>query len=173
MAMTDSSRQNDDQQSPKVTTAGAALLAFEAAHGSGVDRPSRRSKTKEPERSQLWRIFGGTLLSIAALVTITLTQQFAGILTEVRQDINRMHEAVGELVRKEELSAALKDAQATASSLSALRERTSFLEQRLREAEDDRKSLTRDLHELRERLAEMAGRQSAAAEAKGTLNIRR
>jgi hypothetical protein len=172
--MTDSSRQNENQQAPKLTTAGAALLALEAAHGSSADRPSRRYKKNEPERSSpLWRVFGGTLLSIAALVTVTLNQQFAGILTEFRQDINRMHESLGELARKEEMSAALKDAQATASSLSALRERTSFLEQRVRGGEDERKSLTRDLHGLRERLAEMAGRQSATAEAKAGLNISR
>lgn len=118
--------------------------------------------------SPFWRVFGATLLSIAALVIITLAQQFTSILTEVRQDLNRMHEARAELARKEELAAVLKDCQAAANGVAALRERSLLLEQQIRASEEERKQLSHELHELRERLAEMVGRQSAAVRSADT-----
>ncbi len=108
-----------------------------------------------------WRIFGATLVSIAALVTITLAQQFASILTEVRRDLNRLYESRGELARKDEVDAARKDVEAAASSLVALRERTLLLEQQLRAAGEERKQLARELQELREWRAGVAGRRGA------------
>jgi hypothetical protein len=107
-------------------------------------------------------------ISIAALVTVTLTQQFSSILTEVRQDLNRMHESRGDLARKEELAIILKNLQADASGLAALRERALLLEQQLKGGEEERKQLAREVRDLRERLAEAVGRQRAFGPADAT-----
>lgn len=151
-----------EEPSSRMPGARAAVLAFESFRNSPQGQRPGGKSDQDGERSSLFlRLFGGTLLSIAALVVITLTQQFSSILTEVRQDLNRMHESRGDLARKEEVAAALKDLQAAASGIAALRERSLLLEQQLRAAEEDRKQLARDLRELRERLAVSAGRQNA------------
>jgi hypothetical protein len=85
------------------------------------------------------------------------SQQFSNILTEVRQDLNRILEPRGELARKEEVDSAFKDLQSVANGQTALRERCLFLEQQLTVAEEVRKQLASEVSELRERLAVAVG----------------
>jgi heme exporter protein D len=99
--------QNDrEQQSSHLLSAGAALLSLSAARSRASEHHSAH-KAEQDRTSPFWRVFGAALLSIAALVIITLIQQFSSILTEVCQDLNRMHEARAELARKEEVAAVL------------------------------------------------------------------
>lgn len=157
-----------EQQSSRFPDPQAALLMFESARGSVPDgRPARKAGKHGERISLFWRVFGGTLLSIAALVIITLTQQFANILTEVRQDLNRMHESRGGLARREELDMILKELQAGATGIAGLRERSLRLEQQLTAAEAEGGQLARELHDLRARLAEVVGRLNARGPANG------
>jgi DNA repair exonuclease SbcCD ATPase subunit len=160
------------------------------------------SPAKDEERiSIFWRVFGGTLLSIAALVIITLCQYFNNSLNEVRRDLGQLGtdlrkdlghltETKGDLVTKDEFASRLKsvwdnlrEIQADHNILTALKERANLLEQRLKNSEDDRKELAREvqhlreqkaieddrkelvreLQRLRERLSAMEGRQGVSA----------
>jgi hypothetical protein len=124
---------------------------------------------KGEERIPLfWRVFGGTLLSIAALVVLTLGQQFHNSLNELRadlehlnsdlrKDMSRLSETYGDLVKKDEFSArmrsvwdSIKDLQTDKESFTALKERCAIMQARLQADEDNCKDLTRELQQLRE-----------------------
>lgn len=52
--------------------------------------------------SVFWRVFGGTIVSIVALVGITLYNSINSQLSELRNEINKLNEARAELVKKDE-----------------------------------------------------------------------
>src|SRR5260370_11911155 len=52
-----------------------------------------------------WRIFGGTILSIAALVIITAYQSISSSIQELRSELARVNEARAELIKKDEVAA--------------------------------------------------------------------
>ena len=65
----------------------------------------KAEKKKDDEHMSLfWRLFGGTILSIAALVTINIFNNMSSSIAELRADVNREREARGELVKKEEFN---------------------------------------------------------------------
>jgi hypothetical protein len=92
----------------------------------------------EERISVFWRVFGGTLLSIAALVAITVYQQLAGTLGELRANLNHLTESRAELVKNEEFNSrmtsvwsSIKDLQAQGATLTGLKERSALLEQQV------------------------------------------
>jgi chromosome segregation ATPase len=121
--------------------------------------------------SLFWRIFGGTLLSIAAMVGITLYQQVANqvnalrtdlgyLNTDLRKDLGRVTENYGELVKKEEVAGrtksvwdAIKELRGDRTELAALKERCEVLLEMLRAGERERRQLARELQKLREQRA--------------------
>jgi uncharacterized protein (DUF3084 family) len=139
------------------TAAASETLRIGAAAGAAG---------KGEERISLfWRVFGGTLLSIAALVVVTVYQQFSNSLFELRNDMIHLNESRADLLRKDEFNTrmnavwgSMKDLQTAEAPLTALRERSALLEQQLKAAEDERKELTRQLQQMRERLAVVEGR---------------
>jgi hypothetical protein len=162
---------------------GATLVAAETLRSTAlVGEPVATAKAEE-RLPVFWRVFGATLLSIAALVVITLCQHFASSLNEVRaelghlsadlrRDLTRLSESQVHLVQKEEFNTrltsvwnSLKDLQALGAVVAALREKSLVREEQLRH-EDERKELTRELQQLRERLALLEGRQQAGAPGK-------
>jgi hypothetical protein len=121
--------------------------------------------TKVEERISLfWRVFGGTLLSIGALVVVTVYQQFSNSLFELRNDMIHLNEARADLVKKDDFNTrmtsvwnSMKDLQTATNAVTSLRERTMLLEQQLKEAENERKELTREVQKLRDRVAATEG----------------
>ncbi len=141
----------------------------------------------------IWRIFGGTLLSIVALVAITIYQQFSAALSELKTDIgrlnesrvdlvrkheindlrgdlNRFHENRGDLIKKDEFNSrvlevwnGIRELQAANLAQAASRERAALLEQQVKAGEEERKELARELQKLRERLAVVEGRQGTGS----------
>jgi septal ring factor EnvC (AmiA/AmiB activator) len=118
----------------------------------------------EERISLFWRVFGGTLLSIAALVVVTLYQQFGNSLLELRNDMIRLNEAHADMIKKDEFNNRMnsvwnnmKDLQTANASVAGLRERTVLLEQQLKDAGSERKELSRELQQLRDRLASAEG----------------
>jgi hypothetical protein len=118
-----------------------------------------------------WKVFGGTLLSIAALAIITLCQHFNGRLNalqadsnyqdnDLRKDLGRLCEAQGELLKKGEFDTRLKsiwdgmkELRDSTAIVTALKERAALTEQQLKIAEEERKELMREVHLLREQRA--------------------
>ncbi len=80
-----------------------ALETTRSANDSSSDRGSEPKKDEE-HISVFWRVFGGTILSIVALVTITLYNNLSTSITELRAEVSREREARAELVKKDEFN---------------------------------------------------------------------
>jgi hypothetical protein len=121
----------------------------------------------EEKISLFWRVFGGTLLSIAALVLMTVYQQIANSLHDLRGDLNHVRELQVDMVKKDDLNSratsiwnSLKE---VTNDVPSLKTRTALLESQLAVAEKERKDLCREVQALRERLATVEGRQASSS----------
>jgi hypothetical protein len=144
--------------------------------GLATETLRRSASSEEPEQkgggiSTFWKVFGGTLLSIAALAIITLCQHFNGRLNalqtdieyqtnDLRKELGRLCETQTDLLKKDEFGTRLKtvwdelkDLRDSAASLAVLKERAALTEQQLRVADEERKELLREVRQLRERRA--------------------
>ena len=139
---------------------------------SGTLRASESAKSRDPNHpddrvSLFWRVFGGTFLSIFALVAISLYNNLANNITELRSELNRVNEARGEMVKKEEFNSrtqsmwdrvqTLQELKVTVGSLKeqlsaqneksadvkTMQEKLNLLDQRIKQAEDDHKALAK------------------------------
>ncbi|MFO0970115.1 MAG: hypothetical protein U0793_31575 [Gemmataceae bacterium] len=157
---------NDSSEPP-------SLLRLEERPGpSGKKTARRRQKI-----SLLWQVFGGSILSIVALVVLTAYSQLTSMVTDLRRDMNDVQ--VNGL-KKEEFTTrlnamwtGLKELQAANASLLSLNERAKVMDQQIaRQAagvEEQRKDLqsriddlTRRLNTLAERLAALEASQRVA-----------
>jgi hypothetical protein len=154
----------DDQSSASGIMARARNNT--AALSETLRNSAASAQGKGEERISLfWRVFGGTLLSIAALVVVTVYQQFSNSLLDLRNSITHLNESRAELLQKDEFNSrmtsvwnGIKDLQTANATVASLRERSALLEQQLKAAEDERKEQARQLQQLRERLAVVEGR---------------
>lgn len=132
-----------------------------------ADPPKAQVGHPDDRVSMFWRIFGGTILSIFALVAVTVYNNLQSNVNELRAELSRSNEARSELVKKEEFNTrtqniwdrvqTLQELRATVTGLKeqvagygekqgdvkAVRDLLATLEQRLKAAEDDHKALTR------------------------------
>jgi DNA repair exonuclease SbcCD ATPase subunit len=136
-----------------------------------ANRPPESHRFKhgdaDEKLSLFWRVFGGTILSIVALVGITIYNNLSTSISELRTELNRVNEARGELVKKEEFNARtqnvwdrvqnLQELRVTVTALKeqmtglgdkkaefqAVQDKLTLIEQRLRSAEDDHKALAK------------------------------
>jgi hypothetical protein len=115
----------------------------------------------EEKISIFWRVFGGTLLSIVALVLITVYQSFSSALNDLRTEIIRINDARAELIKKDEVSTRLT--RVWSELKERIAERAVQVEQQVKEGEQERKELHRELQQLRERLAALEGRQGSSS----------
>jgi chromosome segregation ATPase len=103
----------------------------------------QKSGKAEERISVFWRVFGGTLLSIAALVCINLFQQFSNSISECRANINRLNESRGDLVKMDDFNTrissvwnSVKEMQTANAAVSALKERSAIMEQQVKASHD-------------------------------------
>ncbi len=164
MAQNDQNGQTRDQPQhlPTIT-----ILASETLRSAGAPPVCDAPSSKSEERISLfWRVFGGTLLSITALVAITIYQQFTSSINELRNQIEKAAESRGDYVKKDEFNTRMTTVWGRISepkeggTVTALREKITVQEQQLKSAEDDRKEMQRELQALRERIAKLEGQQS-------------
>ena len=85
-------------------------LAVETAR-SASQPPA--AKTADPKKDEekihvFWRLFGGTVLSIVALVAITLYNNINGSISDLRQELSREREARAALAKKDDVDARAK-----------------------------------------------------------------
>ena len=178
---------DDRQHRPALQAPSAPILEAETLRSSVSAGDIAAAPRSEERGCGLWRIFGGTLLSIAALVFLTLCQYFNGSLNDMRaevgrlsdelrkelghasgdlrKDLNRLCESYGELVKKDEYNSRLhsiwdsiKELQTLQAAVTALKERALLRDQQMKEA-SERKELIQEIQVLRERLATLEGRQ--------------
>jgi chromosome segregation ATPase len=89
-----------------VTEAAGRLLVSETLRSSAESSGSKQAEPKQDEEhmSLFWRVFGGTILSISALVVMTLYNNMSSGITDLRAELNREQQARAELVKKEEFN---------------------------------------------------------------------
>ena len=96
-------REDDLERGNELATGLAAAetmrSAVEASQAKG-----EAAKKDEEKLSIYWRVFGGTLLSILALVAINLANNLYGSISEIRSELNKEREARSGLVKKEEFN---------------------------------------------------------------------
>ena len=70
---------------------------------------SPRDEKKEEEKISLfWRVFGGTILSIVALVSITLFNNLQSSISDLRGELSREREARATLAKKDDVDSRIK-----------------------------------------------------------------
>lgn len=74
-------------------TAVVAQALRAAADVAEAPTDVKPDKKEEEKMSLFWRVFGGTILSIAALIVLTLFNNLSSTLSELRSDINKANEA--------------------------------------------------------------------------------
>jgi hypothetical protein len=127
----------------------------------------------EDRLSLFWRLFGGAVVSVVALIGVTAYQQLNANITELRGLINHINETNADLVRKDEFNSrtttlwnGIKESITSAASVPALKERSQILEQQLKTADEERKELTRQIQSLRERLVVLESQHKVEKAAK-------
>ncbi|MFO0799005.1 MAG: hypothetical protein U0804_16175 [Gemmataceae bacterium] len=69
---------------------------------SGATPPAAAGNGDDHKISVFWRVFGGTILSIVALVSITLFNSIQSSISELRAEAARTREALGAAVKRED-----------------------------------------------------------------------
>jgi chromosome segregation ATPase len=104
-----------------------------------------------------WRVFGGTIFSIVALVIITAYTQMTGTISDLRKELTQVQ---ADLLKKDEFNNRLtsmwnsiKDLQSANTTLAALNERFKHIDQQMnnqsQNRDDERKELLRKVSEQR------------------------
>src|SRR5947209_11630479 len=127
-----SERQDEEHQQ---TYTGHRARATETLRsGEESHYAHARSAKGEDRINVFWRLFGGTVLSIVALICITAYQQISGTLSELRSNLTRLQESRADLVRNDDFNnrltsvwTSIKEVQASGAQLSALKERSALL----------------------------------------------
>jgi hypothetical protein len=128
----------------------------------------------EERISVFWRVFGGTLLSIAALVVVTVYQQVSGSLADLRGGLERLNESRADLVKAGDFNTrmtsvwtSVKDLQTAAAAATAVGQRVGLLEQQVKMHADDMgnrlTALGNGLQDLRGQCAAAGAVQERAA----------
>jgi chromosome segregation ATPase len=80
------------------------VASVETARSAADSSAPDRTAAGDERISLFWRVFGGTILSIVALITITLFNGVSSSIAELRGELNREREARAELVKKDEFN---------------------------------------------------------------------
>lgn len=171
--MGEAARQSSRDDSPMLPQPAITILSAESLRGGNSSYQATNGGKGDERISLFWRVFGGTLLSLAGLIGITVYQQFNSGLNELRSELNRINEGRADLVKKDDLAArttsiwsGIKDLQTATGALSSMREHEALLEQRMKTAEEERKEMAKEIQQLRERLATLEGKQTGATSTK-------
>lgn len=95
-------RPNDNERTTE-------LAVYETARATAAEPKPEPPKSDDHKISVFWRVFGGTILSIVALVAITLFNNFSASISELRAEVSREREARAELVKKDEFNARISN----------------------------------------------------------------
>jgi septal ring factor EnvC (AmiA/AmiB activator) len=123
--------------------------------GHGGGRPSSST------RRALWWGIAGTLLSGVGWIALMLFDQYNASLAELRNDLKHFHEARAELVTKERMRKLYDQFKDFFKELQASTTAREALQQQLKDSERSRRVMARELQRIRERLANVEGRQAA------------
>jgi hypothetical protein len=159
-----------DEHSAFTNSERQLILAAESLRGGQAPARDLKKdeKTGDERISVFWRVFGGTILSICALVVITAYQWLANSIHEVRSDVGRLREGSGEYIKKDEFNTRtttlwnrVQELQVANASVTVLTAKLNAAEQQITALDVERKETARELQQLRERLAKLEGRDES------------
>jgi hypothetical protein len=149
-------------------TPGAPILALETLRNSSAP-PAKEEGKEDKGIPMIWRIFGGTVLSIAALIAVTLYQQLYAKVENLcetsvkKDDFFRVRKGFWDLLEKQHTNEQAVDAE--------LGQRCARLEQQAKVCVDLYQEITPEVKKMREMLltyqmerSERLERQVKAAE---------
>jgi len=155
-----------EERNPQQGT-GSPILLAETLRNAANPSPAETAPRSggEEHGSVFWRVLGGTVLSIAAMITVTLYQQItssindvrnsvAGLNTDLRKDLGQVIQTQADLVRKDEFNsrmtsvwAGIKDAQAVQLTVTRLKERSLVRDQQEKADADVREEMRKELQQ--------------------------
>lgn len=170
--------QNRSERQP--LTANTPVLAEVLRQAAEAGKPE--GGDEENRIPLFWRVFGGTVLSITALVVMTAYQGFTSSLKELsteighlekdmRKEMAQFRESQGGLIRKDEFNGrmqsvwkSMKDLEEDRKQLAELKERCETLMQRHRTSITERRQLEEEIRLVREQQAMSQERQALRSE---------
>ncbi|MFO0808319.1 MAG: hypothetical protein U0746_06825 [Gemmataceae bacterium] len=162
-----------DSQSNFTASERNLILAAETMRASESPQAPIPMERTEERISLFWRVFGGTILSITALIVINAYQSLGANIHELRSDLSRLRESAGDFIKKDDFNArhatmwtSLREAQQLSAPITALTGKVVALEQQIATAEVERRELIKELQAFRERLAKLEGKTESKPEPK-------
>ena len=167
--MVTENREFEDDQDMRNNRSRATVLADEAMRSAATPSNAALTRLAAPTGEKIplfWQIFGGTIVSVVALMIITAFSQLNSNATDLRRDVNQLQ---AEQVRKDELNVRLNalwksinDLQATTASRASLEESTGVLhrdlETRIKTDDEQLKGLQHQLEQISRRVQALAER---------------
>jgi hypothetical protein len=123
-----------------------------------VEAPCPQKKNR---LSLFWKISGGTILSVIGFVAMLLFEQYNNSLAELRNDLKHFNETSAEFVKKDSQRRFMERMRECFQEMEASKAARTDLERELRASEHSREELAHEVQHLRERLANVEGRQAA------------
>jgi hypothetical protein len=157
-------RTNDTQEMQALQAATTAAAA-----------PPVPGKSDDEKMHIFWRVFGGAILSVAALAAFTLYNTLTSNIAELRSEVSRLNEVKAEAAKKEDVAALRTRADDNRRELDSQKERLSKYRTELdavnkeqsaatagvkKELMATEKELQKALAEVREKLARLEGQQT-------------
>jgi hypothetical protein len=142
---------NRNEQSPTGGAPAAPVLATEVLRIAASPAEAKAAPKTEEGPSPFWRIFGGTVLSVLALVAVTLYQQLSNGLNDVRREIEQRTSRDEFVTSRSKVWDKLHEIQAAGEHANvAVADRCARLEQQARDAETGRAQAQEEMKWLRE-----------------------
>ncbi len=130
-------------------------------HPDSGTRDTDSGSRSKGRLAMLWGI-SGTVISALGFIGLSLFDQYNHSLNELQRDIKHFHEVSGNLVKKESLQRCYDRLGECLKELQTSIAARGQMERELEMAQKDRRELEREVQRMRERLALVEGRQSAA-----------
>jgi len=136
-----------------------AVRAIDAPHGAGA-KPTEKG---EERISLFWRVFGGTILSVVALVALTLWNNLNSSISEVRADstktinelrarLDNQNDARSDLMRRADLEKGLAGLSTRLDAMAQLSTTITTLREQMTALSDKALATTKDQREAQEAL---------------------
>ena len=98
-------KRQDDTMEVAVLTAPTRPSNAYAHTDNLTEHASPRRRNDEERISIFWRLFGGAMISVAALVGVTIYNSMQMSVAELRVEVTKLHEAKSEAAKKDDLAA--------------------------------------------------------------------
>jgi hypothetical protein len=153
----------------------AEMQALGVATAVTHPHPMPAKKSDEEKMHIIWRVFGGAIISVAALGGFTLYNTLTSNIAELRAEVSRLNEVKAEAAKKEDVAALRTRADDNRRELDSQKERLSKYRLEMDAAKKEHaaatdgvkkdltaveKDLQKTLAEVREKLARLEGQQT-------------